>query len=164
MKRMNWMVERDTLGEWRRVQEDVNRIFNGAFPRWGEQEEGLRKGSWTPQVDILEGANAIVLEVDLPGVKAEDFRLSIENFVLTIQGERRVEKEAKGEQYHRVERHYGTFARSFTLPTTVQVEQVAAEIRDGVLRITLPKREEVKARQIEVTVRGAQAHSAGAGK
>ena len=163
MNNLNWMIERDSMGDWRKVQDDVNRIFNAAFPRWGEREEGLRKGSWTPQVDIFEGPNAIVLEADLPGVRAEDFRLSIENFVLTLQGERRLEKEAKGEQYHRVERQYGMFVRSFTLPTTVQVDQVSAEFRDGVLRISLPKREEVKARQIEVTVRGAQAQAATTG-
>lgn len=150
---MTWMIRRDALSELKGVQDEVNRIFNATFPKWFQTEEGLVRGSWTPVVDIREGENSIVLEADLPGLKSEDFRLSIENYVLTLSGERKFEKESKGESYHRVERQYGSFTRTFSLPTTVNVEQVAADFRDGVLRVTLPKREEVKARQIEVKVK-----------
>ncbi len=159
---MTWMIRRDPMSELRNVQEEVNRIFNTTFPKWFQNEEGLVKGNWTPSVDIYEGENSIVLEADLPGLKAEDFRLSIENYVLTLTGERKFEKEAKGESYHRVERQYGSFTRTFSLPTTVNVDQVAAEFRDGVLRVTLPKREEVKARQIQVAVKAEGARAKGA--
>jgi HSP20 family protein len=93
-----------------------------------------------------------MLEADLPGVKPEDFKLSIENYKLTLSGERKFEKEQQKDNWHRVERSYGTFTRTFALPNTVNVEEVKAEFRDGVLRVSLPKREEVKARQIEVKV------------
>jgi HSP20 family protein len=104
-------------------------------------------------VDIYEDENSIVLEADLPGVKPEDFKLSIENYKLSLSGERKFEREQKGENYHRVERSYGSFTRTFALPSTVNVDNVKAEFKDGVLRVTLAKREEVKARQIEVTVK-----------
>ncbi|MDQ3010155.1 MAG: Hsp20/alpha crystallin family protein [Acidobacteriota bacterium] len=98
-----------------------------------------------------------MIEADLPGLKAEDFNLSVENFQLTLSGERRFEKEVKKEgnqsNWHRVERNYGSFSRTFTLPVTVNVEAVKAEFKDGVLHVTLPKREEVKARNINVTVK-----------
>lgn len=150
---MTWMIRRDPFNELRNLQDDMNRIFGTNFPKWFQQEEGLVKGNWTPSVDIYEGPHAIVLEADLPGLKPGDFKLSIENYVLTLSGERRLEKEAKGENYHRVERQYGSFTRTFSLPTTVNVEDVKADFKDGVLRVALPKREEVKARQIEVTVK-----------
>ena len=153
---MTWMINRDAFNDLRGVQADVNRIFSAAFPRLSEPGEGLEKGSWVPAVDISEGELAIILEADLPGVKPSDFRLSVENNVLTLSGERRMEKmanEVKGERHHRIERQYGRFTRTFTLPATINVEKVSAEFRDGVLRVTLPKREEVRARQIQVTVR-----------
>lgn len=152
---MTWMIGRDPFNNLRGLEADVNRIFNTAFPRYGEAGEVLEKGSWTPGVDITEGELAIVLEADLPGVRPADFRLSIENNVLTLSGERRAERGVTGEKAHRVERQYGRFARTFTLPASVNVEKVSAELREGVLRVTLPKREEVRARQIQVTVRAA---------
>ncbi|NDD63793.1 MAG: Hsp20/alpha crystallin family protein [Acidobacteria bacterium] len=150
---MTWMIGRDPFSDLRGIQADVNRIFNGAFPRYAEQPETTERGSWAPGVDISEGEQAIVLEADLPGVKPADFKLSIENNVLTLSGERRAERDVKLEKSHRIERHYGRFTRTFTLPATINVEKVSAELRDGVLRVTLPKREEVRARQIQVTVR-----------
>ena len=90
------------------------------------------------------------LEADLPGLKAGDFNLSIENYRLTLSGERKFEKENKGDNWRRVERSYGGFTRAFSLPSTINVDEVNAEFKDGVLRVTLPKREEVKARQIQV--------------
>ncbi len=134
------------------MQEDFNRIFNTNLPRFFGGEEVL-SGAWSPNVDIFEDQNSIVLEADLPGMKAEDFKLAIENYKLTLSGERKFEKEEKGENYHRVERSYGAFTRTFSLPSTVAVDEVNADFRDGVLRVTLPKREEVKARQIEVSVK-----------
>ncbi len=157
---MTWMIKRGSFNELRRAQEDFHRIFNSTLPRfWGNEE--LLRGNWSPSVDIYEDQNAIVLEADLPGVKAGDFNVSIENYKLTLSGERQLEKEDKSENWHRVERSYGNFTRVFTLPSTVNVEDVNADFKDGVLRVTLPKREEVKARQIQVQVKAdAQAKAA----
>ncbi|MGH9844838.1 MAG: Hsp20/alpha crystallin family protein [Blastocatellia bacterium] len=148
---MSWVVKRDPFGDLRNMQDDFNRLFTNTLPRLFNGEEVL-SGSWSPRVDIAEGENAIVLEADLPGMNPEDFKLSIENFKLTLSGERKFEDEKKDENWHRVERSYGSFARTFSLPNTVNAEEVKADFRDGVLRVTLPKREEVKARQIEVKV------------
>ena len=96
-------------------------------------------------MDIFENADSIVLEADLPGVKPGDFELSVENYTLTLRGERKFEKKTEGDNYHRVERSYGSFTRTFTLPSTVNLESVDAEFRDGVLRVTIAKRAEIKA-------------------
>lgn len=152
MKTMNWMARRDPMNELRNLQEDFNRVFGGGLPRFFSNEETL-SGNWSPRVDIYEDQNSIVVEADLPGLQPGDFKLSIENFKLTLSGERKFEKDVKSDDgWHRIERSYGSFTRSFALPNTVNVEAVNAEFRDGVLRVTLPKREEVKARQIDVRV------------
>lgn len=148
---MSWMIKRDPFNELRNFQEDLNRVFNSTLPRMFNREEGLLGGNWSPGVDIYEDQNSIVLEADLPGLKPGEFNLSIENYKLTLSGERKFEKESKGENWHRVERSYGSFTRSFSLPPTVNVDEVNAEFKDGVLRVTLSKREEVKARQIQVS-------------
>jgi HSP20 family protein len=150
---MSWIVKRDPFSDLRNVQDDFNRLFNTTLPRLFNGEDGL-SGAWSPKVDIAETDSEILLEVDLPGVKPEDFKLSIENFKLTVSGERKFEEERKTENWHRVERSYGSFTRSFSLPNTVHVDEVKADFKDGVLRVTLPKREEVKARQIEIQVNG----------
>ncbi len=98
---------------------------------------------------------SIVLEAELPGMNREDFELSVENNVITLRGERRFEKKDEADNYHRVERAYGSFTRSFTLPRSVSAEGASAEYRNGVLRVVLPKREEAKARRIEVKGEGA---------
>lgn len=152
-RNMTWMIKRDPFSELRNLQEDFNRVFSSAVPRFFGNEEGLLGGAWAPGVDIYEDQNAIVLEADLPGLKPGDFNLSIENYKLTLTGERRFEREKKSDNWHRVERSYGSFTRTFSLPSTVNVEEVNAEFKDGVLRVTLPKREEVKARQIQVKVK-----------
>ena len=150
---MTWMIKRDPFSELRNLQEDFGRIFNSTLPRIFSGEEGLSGGGWAPGVDIYEDQDSITLEADLPGMKPGDFNLSIENYRLTLSGERKFEKEKKGDNWRRVERSYGGFTRSFSLPSTVNVDAVNAEFKDGVLRVTLPKREEVKARQIQVSVK-----------
>jgi HSP20 family protein len=118
-------------------------------PNW-EGEEGLN-ASWNPRVNIFENKDKLVLEAELPGLTRDDFDLSIENNVVTLKGERKFEKKDDGDNYHRIERAYGSFTRSFTLPSTVSAEGAQAEFKDGVLNVAFPKREETKARRIEVT-------------
>jgi HSP20 family protein len=140
----------DPFRDLRTLQEEVNRLFSTNMSR-AFDDEGIGRGAWAPSVDIYENKDHIVLEAELPGMKQEDFDLSIENNVLTLRGERKFEKTDESDSYHRVERSYGAFTRSFTLPQTVSAEGANAEYNNGVLRVTLPKREETKARRIQVT-------------
>ena len=140
----------DPFRDLRTLQEEVNRLFSTNMTR-AFDDEGIGRGAWAPSVDIYENKDQIVLEAELPGMKQEDFDLSIENNVLTLRGERKFEKTDDNDNYHRVERSYGAFTRSFTLPHTVSAEGATAEYNNGVLRVTLPKREETKARRIQVS-------------
>jgi HSP20 family protein len=143
------MIKYDPFRELRTLQDEMTRLFAGAVPRGsGEQ---MSHGSWMPSVDIYEDKDRLVLEADLPGMKREDFEISVENNVITLRGERKFEKKVEGDNYHRVERSYGSFTRSFTLPQTITAEGAAAEFENGILRVSLPKREETKARKIEIT-------------
>jgi HSP20 family protein len=108
------------------------------------------RGAWSPSVDIFENKDNIVLEAELPGMSPDDVDIAIENNVLTIHGERKFEKKDEGDNFHRVERSYGAFTRSFTLPPTVSGDNVDAVFENGVLRLTLAKREEAKPRRIEI--------------
>ena len=144
------IVRYDPFRDLRTLQEEVNRLFSTNLTR-AFGDEGIGRGAWAPSVDIYENKDHIVLEAELPGMKQEDFDLSIENNVITLRGERKFEKTDETDNYHRVERSYGAFTRSFTLPQTVSAEGATAEYNNGVLRVTLPKREETKARRIQVT-------------
>ena len=152
------IVKYDPFRDLRNLQDEMNRLFSGTFSRGGSQDEVLR-GAWSPSVDIFENKNEIVLEAELPGMKAEDVNISIENNVLTIHGERKFEKKDEKDNFHRVERAYGSFTRSFTLPPTVSSENADAEFENGVLRLTLAKREEAKPRRIEIKANGGNAQS-----
>jgi len=144
------IVRYDPFRDLRTLQEEVNRLFSTNLTR-AFDDEGIGRGAWAPSVDIYENKDQIVLEAELPGMKQEDFDLSIENNIITLRGERKFEKTEETDNYHRVECSYGAFTRSFTLPQTVSAEGATAEYNNGVLRVTLPKREETKARRIEVT-------------
>lgn len=146
----------DPFRDLRNLQEEVNRLFTGNAGR-SFDDEGIARGAWSPSVDIYENKDQIVLEAELPGMNREDFDLTVENNVITLRGERRFEKKQDTDNYHRVERAYGSFTRSFTLPNTVTGEGASADYRNGVLRVTLPKREETKARRIEIKSEGAAA-------
>ncbi|HEX8706916.1 MAG TPA: Hsp20/alpha crystallin family protein [Pyrinomonadaceae bacterium] len=149
------IVRYDPFRDLRSLQDEVNRLFSTNLTRvFGD--EGIARGAWNPNVDIYENKDQIIIEAELPGMSREDFDLSFENNVITLRGERRFEKKDESDNYHRVERSYGSFTRSFTLPPTVSGEGIGAEYRNGVLRITLPKREEVKARRIEIQGESAQ--------
>jgi HSP20 family protein len=133
------------------LQDRMNRLFNESFePREGAADEWALGGSWAPVVDIYEQDGTIVLKAELAGVDPKDVDVRVENNVLTLKGERRADSEVKQEHYHRVERTYGAFSRSFTLPTVVDSEKIKADIKDGVLRVSLPKKEEAKPRQITI--------------
>jgi HSP20 family protein len=106
--------------------------------------------AWNPSVDIFENENEVVFKAELPGMNAKDIEVKLENNVLTLKGERQFEKETKEENYHRVEREYGTFSRSFALPTAVNGDKVIAEYKDGILKIVLPKKEEIKPKPIRI--------------
>jgi HSP20 family protein len=135
------------------LQERMNRLFEESASGLSRgQEEDWSMGAWAPAVDIYEHGTDVVLKAELPGVEPKDVDIRIENNVLTLRGERKVDTEVKKESYHRVERSYGTFSRAFTLPSTVDTANVKAEYKDGVLRITLPKREEAKPKQIQINV------------
>lgn len=149
-------VRYDPFRDLRTLQEEVNRLFSGNVAR-AFDDEGIARGSWNPNVDIYENKDQIVLEAELPGMSREDFDLSVENNIITLRGERHFEKKNDTDNYHRVERAYGSFTRSFTLPGTVSGEGAIADYRNGVLRVVLPKREETKARRIEIKSEGSEA-------
>jgi HSP20 family protein len=135
------------------LQNRLTPFFNRRLPlRRGDGEEGFSASVWAPPVDIAEDDKEYLIQVELPGVNKEDVRVSVENGVLTITGERKAEKEEKGRKFHRIERMYGTFVRSFTLPDGTAGDKIAAEFRDGILKVHLPKSEEAKPKSIEVKV------------
>jgi HSP20 family protein len=137
----------------------LNRLFSDFFGR-STQEQNLTP--WAPSVDIYEAAHELVVEADLPDIKPEDLDIRVENNILTIRGERKFEKKVEEKNYLRVERSYGSFARSFSLANTVNTEAIKADYKDGVLTLSIPKREEAKPKQIKVNVSGQAAAVAAA--
>ncbi len=150
------IIKYDPFRELRSLQDEMNRLFMTNYSQRNNSEEGFSSGAWNPQVDIFENKDQIVLEAELPGMKPEDVNISIENNVLTIHGERKFEKKDEKDNFHRVERSYGSFTRSFTLPPTVSSENANAEFENGLLRLSLAKREEAKPRRIEIKASGGQ--------
>jgi HSP20 family protein len=144
------IVRFDPFRDLAQMQDRINRIFRDAYKG---DDQVLNGGDWSPAVDIFETSNhEIVLKAELPGLKREDIDIRVENNTLTLRGERKQESEVSKENFHRIERSYGAFSRSFTLPPTVDTEKVTANFADGLLTITLPTREEAKPRQIQVQV------------
>jgi len=144
---VRWEPFRDAMTS----QREFDRLFKEAFtPFFGEGELSTR--TWAPPVDIYETADSIVLKAELPGVDPKDVEVKVEDNSLFLKGERRFEKEVKNENYHRVERSYGSFARSFSLPNSIEAEKVKAEYKNGLLTLTLPKREEAKPKTIKIDV------------
>ena len=137
------------------VKWDPFREFNGFNERVGNflgrnWEGPLSTTTWNPSVDIFENDNEVIFKAELPGMNAKDIEVKLENNVLMLKGERRFEKETKEENYHRIAREYGTFSRSFALPTAVNADKVTAEYKDGILKVTLPKKEEIKPKPIKI--------------
>ena len=130
----------------------IKKQMDRALREW-DDEAPTNTSAWRPAVDIVENENELVLDVELPGIDKKDIKIGVENRVLSVSGERAFSDEVKEENCHRIERSYGSFYRSFTLPTSVDSEKIEAGYDNGVLKIRLPKREEVKPRQIEVKVK-----------
>ena len=143
---------RSPLQDVAQLQSRLNSIFS-EFTAPSESSSSA-SGSFVPAVDIYEDAQALVLKLEVPGLKPEDIDIRMENQTLTVKGERRFESEEKAENFHRIERRFGTFARSFTLPQTVDAENIAAAYDAGVLSISLAKKPEAKPRQVKVEIGG----------
>jgi HSP20 family protein len=145
---VKWDPFRDLLS----IQDRMNRLFEQTLSR-SRSEEGIAASTWTPAVDIYETPETIVLKAELPGLSREDIEIQIRDNALTLKGERRFAKDVQQENYLRIERAYGAFQRSFTLPATIQQDKIRAVFRDGVLELTLPKAEEAKPKKIAIEVR-----------
>jgi len=146
------LIRWDPFREMSSLQERMNRLFSEVLSRSPIGEEEISRGAWVPAVDIFETPESIVLKAELPGITKDDIFVEVKDNTLSLKGEKKFEKEVKEENYHRVERSYGSFQRAFTLPSTVQQDKVKAKFKDGILQIVLPKVEEAKPKQIKVEV------------
>jgi len=146
------LVKYNPLRELRGMQEQMNRLLNIS---WNHDLTGedIKEGIWQPAVDIYETEDSIVIKAELPDVDQKDIEVRIEDNTLILKGERKHEGEVKKENYHRIERYFGSFQRSFSLPTTIKQDQVSAACERGVLTITLPKKEETMPKQIKVEIK-----------
>jgi HSP20 family protein len=152
----------DPFRELSALQNRMSRLFEEQYG--GGREEALTTGAFVPAADIYEDEHSIQLKLEAPGIDEKDLDVKVENNVLTVSGERKFEKEEKEENFRRVERRYGSFVRSFTLPNTVNTDDIGAEYSNGVLKITLGKRAEAKPKQIKVNIGGPKTIEAGKGK
>jgi HSP20 family protein len=146
---MNSITRWEPFRNFSTLQDQVNRLFETSFQGKADTSELT---TWAPTVDIYETENELVLKVDLPGIDEKDLDVRVENNMLTIRGERKVEEKVKEDNYLRIERSYGSFSRSFSLPTTVNTEAINAQYTNGVLTVELAKRAESKPKQVKVNV------------
>ena len=147
------IVRWDPFREFATLQNQLNRLFQDLTPaRTGTGEEFMTTGTFVPPVDIYEDEHSISLKLEVPGIEEKDLDIKVENQTLTVHGERKLEKELKQENFHRVERSYGAFSRAFTLPNTVDTNNISADYTDGVLTVKLGKRAEAKPKQIKVNI------------
>lgn len=149
------LIRRDPMSEFDHMFQRINRMFGPMWPltRLGSEErETLAFPDWSPAVDISETDDAYYIRADLPDVKKQDVRVTLEDGTLTLRGERKQEEERKGERYHRVERSYGSFLRSFSLPDAVDEAKVDAKFNDGILAIHVPKTHKAEPRGREVSI------------
>lgn len=147
------VIRRDPFGNLSTLQDQMNRLFESSFR--GQSDESALT-TWAPSVDIYETENELVLKADLPEVPEKDIDIHVENNMLTIRGERKFEQKVKQDNYLRVERAYGAFSRSFSLPNTVDTEGIKAEYKSGVLTVIMPKRAESKPKQVKITTSNGQ--------
>ena len=147
---MTVLTRWEPFREFSTLQDRMNRLFRETYSEG--QDQSLTASTFAPAVDVYEDEHNVTLKIEVPGIDEKDIDVRIENNTLTVHGERKIEKEEKEENYRRVERQYGSFTRTFTLPTTVDTENVSATYDKGVLKITLPKKAEAKPKQIKVNV------------
>ena len=145
-------ISRDTLRDLQNMSDRIDRLLAGRNIPSAGRDEAMALVDWAPAVDVMETDEEFQIRAELPGVEKKDVKLSVENGVLLISGHREQEKEEKGKRYHRIERAYGNFARSFTVPEAVDAEKVTAEFKNGVLTVRLPKSEKARPKSIEVEV------------
>ena len=149
---MTVLARWEPFREFSTLQDRMNRLFRESFHSEAGRDESLTTSTFAPAVDVYEDEHQVTLKIEVPGIEEKDIDVRIENHTLTVHGERKIEKEEKEENYRRVERQYGAFTRTFTLPQTVDTENVSANYDKGVLKITLPKKAEAKPKQIKVNV------------
>ena len=149
---MSALTTWNPLREFGSLENRLDRLFGLNWPSRNGEKESMTVAQWTPLVDISEDSNEYLVKAELPELKKEEVKVSVENGELTISGERKSEKEEKGKKFHRIERSYGSFLRSFTLPESVNGDKVSAEFKDGVLSVHLPKDQKAKPKSIEVKV------------
>jgi HSP20 family protein len=149
---MTMLTRWDPFREFVTLQDRMNRLFHDSYG--DNRDEALTTTSFAPPVDVYEDEHNVVLKLEVPGIDEKDIDVRIENNTLTVHGERKFEKDEKEENFRRVERSYGSFTRSFTLPSTIDAEHVTADYDKGVLKIKLNKKEEAKPKQIKVNVGG----------
>ena len=152
---MKSLVRWQPMQELTSLQRQMNRLFDSFFGRTTSPmpfEENLNDWEFGPPVDIYEDDQRLTFKVEVPGIDEKDIKVEVENNMLTVNGERKLEKDIKEENFRRMERHYGAFSRSFTIPNTVDPEKIEANYSHGVLAIQMPKRAEAKAKQIKVNV------------
>ena len=152
---MTVLTRWDPFREFTTLQDRMNRLFQDSFSPG--RDEALSTSSFAPAVDVYEDEHKITLKIEVPGIDEKDIDIRVENNVLTVTGERKFEKEEKEENYRRVERHYGSFTRSFTLPNTVDAENISADYDRGVLKVQLAKKAEAKPKQIKVNLGSSKA-------
>jgi len=150
---MTMLTRWDPFREFVTLQDRMNRLFRDSFGPEGK-DESLTTTAFAPPVDVYEDEHNVTLKIEVPGIDEKDIDVRIENNTLTVHGERKFEKEEKEENYRRVERQYGSFTRTFTLPNTVNHDNVQADYDKGVLKIKLEKKAEAKPKQIKVNVGG----------
>ena len=146
------MINQDSLRELENMSKRLNGVLKGRTTPHDDREEAMALADWVPAVDVVETEGEFLLHAELPGVEKKDVKLGIERGVLTLSGQRDQAKEEHGRRYHRVERAYGRFARSYTMPELVDEQKLTAEFRNGVLTVHLPKSEKAKPKSIEVQV------------
>lgn len=146
------LIKWDPFRELEDVSNRLNRIFGRSASRAESSQEMLGMADWAPSVDISETDTAYLIKGEIPGVKKEDVKVTVQDGMLTIQGERKMEKEEKGKKFHRVERSYGSFVRSFRLPDDADENKVKAEFKDGMINVTLAKSAKAKPQAINVAV------------
>jgi HSP20 family protein len=144
------VVRWDPFRDLNVLQDRMNRLFEDAGRGWRGNEEPAATTTWSPAVDIFETEGEIVVKAELPGMDRNDITLNLEKNVLTLKGDRKLEKETKDDNYHRIERSYGSFSRAFSIPATVDEEKISADYKEGVLKIVLPKKEQAKPKQIRI--------------